>query len=125
MRILVVDDNHDVAHSLAELLRIDGQHEVAVAFGAVTAIASMRASLPDLVLCDLQLAGGMDGMALARYCRDDPQLRAVRLVAISGYSGEDDRREALAAGFEALLVKPVGYATLTDAVRHGVPDDPR
>jgi CheY-like chemotaxis protein len=125
MRILVVDDNPDVAHSLAELLRIDGHDEVAVAFDGAAAIASMRASVPDLVLSDLQLAGGMDGMALARYCRDDPQLRAIRLLAISGHSGEDDRQDALAAGFEGLLVKPVGYATLTDAVRHGVPEDRR
>ncbi|MEP7062022.1 MAG: response regulator [Betaproteobacteria bacterium] len=120
MRILVVDDNPDVANSLAELLRIDGNDEVRVEFNAAAAIASMRESLPDLVLCDLQLADGMDGTAFARYCRRDPQFSGIRMLAISGHSGEDDRQAALAAGFEGLLVKPVGYAMLTDAVRHGV-----
>jgi CheY-like chemotaxis protein len=120
MRILVVDDNPDVANSLAELLRIDGNDDVSVAFDAAAAIASMRESLPDLVLCDLQLADGMDGAAFARYCRGDPQFRGIRMLAISGHSGDDDRRGALAAGFEELLVKPVGYSILTDAVRRGV-----
>jgi CheY-like chemotaxis protein len=117
MRILVVDDNPDVAMSLAELLKIDGWDDVAVAHDGAAAIESMTARIPDLVICDLGLPGEMDGLGLARVCRSTPGFERVRLVAMSGYGGDEYRNQAVAAGFDDLLVKPVRYQALGDLVR--------
>ena len=117
MRILVVDDNRDVATMLAELLQIDGHDDVAIAHDGAAALASMRASKPDFVLCDLVLPGELDGRAIARTCRSEPQLHDVRLVAMSGYGAPEDRARAIEAGFDDLLAKPVRYETLSECIR--------
>jgi CheY-like chemotaxis protein len=119
MRILVVDDNPDVATMLAELLQIDGHEDVAVAHDGAAALASMRASKPDFVLCDLLLPGELDGRAIARTCRSEPQFHDVRLVAMSGYGSPEDRARAMEAGFDDLLAKPVRFETLSECIRQG------
>jgi CheY-like chemotaxis protein len=119
MRILVVDDNPDVATMLAELLQIDGHEDVAVAHDGDAALASMRASKPDFVLCDLLLPGELDGRAIARTCRSEPQFHDVRLVAMSGYGSPEDRARAMEAGFDDLLAKPVRFETLSECIRQG------
>lgn len=119
MRILVVDDNPDVAAMLAELLQIDGHEDVAIAHDGAGALASMRVSRPDFVLCDLVLPGELDGMAVARTCRSEPQFEDVRLVAMSGYGSPEDRARAIEAGFDDLLAKPVRFETLCACIRAG------
>ena len=116
MRILVVDDNCDVATMLAELLKLDGHEDVAIASDGVEALAAMRASTPDFVLCDLVLPGDLDGFTLARTCRGDAKLKALRLVAMSGYGGDEHRARALEAGFDDLLAKPVRFDTLSACI---------
>lgn len=117
MRILVIDDNVDVATMLAELLKLDGHEEVSIAGDGAEALAAIRASRPDFVLCDLMLPGKLDGFGLARACRDEPHLRDMPLVAMSGYGGDEDRTRALEAGFDDLLAKPVRYDTLCECIR--------
>jgi|SRR5579871_1843151 len=113
MRVLIVDDNSDVAESLAELCRIAGCEDVAIAGNAAAALAHLRARGADIVLCDLTLPGGMSGLDLAQACRRDPAIGAGRLVAISGYSGAEDRDRAYSAGFDEFVAKPVSYDTLS------------
>jgi len=119
MRILVVDDNADVATMLAELLKLDGYENVATAQDGVEALASMRDARPDFVLCDLMLPGALDGYALARTCRSEPRLKDLRLVAMSGYGGDEHRTRAMDAGFDELLAKPVHFDTLSACIRRG------
>jgi CheY-like chemotaxis protein len=57
----------------------------------------------------------MDGYELARHLRALPGLSSLRLIAVTGYSQEADRRQAEAAGFENYLVKPIQLAQL-----HGI-----
>lgn len=117
MRILVVDDNVDVATMLAELLMLDGHEEVTIAGDSAEALAAIRTSRPDLVLCDLMLPGELDGFGLARACRGEAALNALPLVAMSGYGSDEDRMRALEAGFDDLLAKPVRYETLNECIR--------
>jgi CheY-like chemotaxis protein len=121
MRILVVDDNADVATLLAELLKLEGHDDVAIARDGAEALAAIRSSIPDFVLCDLVLPGKVDGLALARSCRNDAQLKDVRLVAMSGYGGDDDRARAIEAGFDDLLPKPVRFDTLAACIARSEP----
>ncbi|MDI1449876.1 PAS domain S-box protein [Polyangium sp. 6x1] len=109
-RILVVDDNVDVAESLSMLLGIAG-HEVVTAHDGSAALEAARAFQPEVILLDIGLPG-MNGYEVARRLRQDPALRETILVALTGYGHEEVRRQAKEAGFTAHLVKPVDLATL-------------
>jgi PAS domain S-box-containing protein len=103
-RILVVDDNRDAADSLSLLLRLDG-HEVTVAYDGKGALAAAPACRPDVVFLDLGMPG-MDGYEVCRRLRQMPELNGVRLVALTGWGQEGDRRRSAEAGFDHHVVKP-------------------
>jgi CheY-like chemotaxis protein len=104
-RVLVVEDSEDAAESLGLALQIAG-HEVALASSGPQGLETANRFRPDVVLSDIGLGAGMSGYDLARAMRASPDLRGVRLVAVTGYGQEEDRRRALEAGFDAHLVKP-------------------
>ncbi|QEH34769.1 putative transcriptional regulatory protein TcrX [Aquisphaera giovannonii] len=106
-RILVVDDNPDMARSLSLLLEVLG-HDVTTALGGEQAIGLAKGSPPEFILMDIGLPI-MNGYQVAARLREEvPGLSAV-FVAISGYSQEEDRRRSREAGFAHHLVKPVDY----------------
>jgi PAS domain S-box-containing protein len=102
-RVLVVDDNTDAAHSLADLIGLLG-HRVDVAYDGPSAIAKARADPPEVVLCDIGLPG-MSGYEVAQALRT-LGAGATRLIALSGYAQPEDVKKALDAGFDAHLAKP-------------------
>jgi signal transduction histidine kinase/CheY-like chemotaxis protein len=102
--ILVVDDNRDAADMLAGLLRLQGHHAT-VAYGGAEALRQAALAPFDAGLIDVGMPD-MDGCALAQRLRADPGLRGMFLVAITGWGQEEDRRRALAAGFDAHMTKP-------------------
>ncbi|HZL20011.1 MAG TPA: ATP-binding protein [Polyangia bacterium] len=104
-KILVVEDNEDVAETLTELLEQLG-HVVRVAHDGPAALQIPDTFIPDLALLDIGLPV-MDGYELARRVRERRELRDVVLVALSGYGQESDRERSRQAGFVAHLVKPV------------------
>ena len=108
-RILVVDDHADAAEGLALLLKLHG-HETVTAENGLTAIDLARSFRPDVVLLDIGLPG-MNGYEVAQHLRDE-HTDALLLVALTGYSKEEDRRRASAAGFDHLLVKPICVESL-------------
>src|SRR5262249_30291549 len=110
LRILVVEDHRDAAETLRMLLELLG-HEVAVAHNGPAGVEAARRFRPDVVLSDLGLPG-LDGFAVARALRDDPDTAALRLIALSGYGTEEDRRRCLEAGFDLHLTKPIDLEQL-------------
>lgn len=104
-RILVIEDNPDAAEALALLLRSVG-HEVETALTGAAGVESARTFHPDLVLCDIWLAGDLDGFAVARQLRSDPACREAVLIALSGISDPGDQASAIQAGFDQFLLKP-------------------
>ena len=110
-RVLVIDDNSDAAETLAELLQSFGHH-VRIARTGPEAIEAVAALRPEVVLLDIGMPG-MDGYEVARRLRDQPGLETTKVVALSGYGSQDDRRRALEAGFDAHLVKPIDINALT------------
>ncbi|MEO7009094.1 MAG: ATP-binding protein, partial [Caldimonas sp.] len=113
-RILVVDDNRDAAASLALLLQLNG-HEVQVAHDGEEALRFARAGAPDAVVLDVGLPT-INGYEVARRMRAMPALRAIRLIALTGYGRDSDRHSAAEAGFDAYFVKPVDFDTLVRAL---------
>jgi CheY-like chemotaxis protein len=108
-RILVVDDSVDSAETLGELLRIWG-HDVRLAHDGPGAIAAAREYRPEVVLLDIGLPG-MDGFAVAAELRKEG-IGGRMLVALTGYSEQQDRDRAQKAGFDHHLVKPIDPDTL-------------
>ena len=109
-QVLIVEDNRDSAESLRMLLEIYG-YGVTLAYTGPEGVAAAIAMRPDVVLCDIGLPG-MDGFTVADTLRRAPETASVRLIAVTGYGEEEDRRRALASGFDLHLVKPVDPATL-------------
>jgi PAS domain S-box-containing protein len=110
LRILIVEDNRDAAESLRLLLELLG-HRVAVAYNGPEGVRRAREWRPDVVLCDIGLPG-LDGYAVAGELRHDPATAGARLIAITGYGQEEDRRRTRQAGFDHHLTKPVDPAIL-------------
>jgi CheY-like chemotaxis protein len=108
--VLVVDDNPDAAESLAELLRLSG-YEVRTAGDGASALRVAAAFLPEYCLLDVGLPG-MDGYELAAAMRALPEAAHAMLVAVTGYGRDEDVRQALAAGFDHHMVKPIDLAAL-------------
>jgi len=104
-RVLVVDDNRDLAESLGMVLRLWG-HDVKVVYDGPGALAAAREYRPDVVFLDIGLPG-LDGYEVARRLRGPLGFRDARVVAITGYGREEDRRKAREAGFDVHLTKPV------------------
>ena len=107
-RVLIVDDNIDVAESLALLLKLRG-HETAVAYGGREAIERARGFGADVVLLDIGLPE-MDGYEVARRIRAAGNDSA--LIAVTGYGRAEDVERARQAGFDDHLTKPVALADL-------------
>ena len=88
-RILIIEDNPDVALSLREALRYL-KHPVEVASSGPEGLEKARAFRPEVVLCDIGLPG-MDGYDVAKAFRADPGLRTTFLVALTGYALPEER----------------------------------
>jgi CheY-like chemotaxis protein len=108
--ILIVDDDPDVADSLAMMLRMLG-HEVGVAYDGRRAIDVARTLRPEVVLMDLGLPQ-MSGFALAQQLRQELAGAKLSVVAVTGFVDDDSRQRAREAGFDAFLAKPASIDDL-------------
>ncbi len=113
-RILIVDDNEDSANSLAVFLQLLG-NETHTAFDGVEAVEKAAALQPDVVLLDIGMPK-LNGYEAARRIRAQPWGEHMVLVAITGWGQDQDRRQALEAGFDSHMVKPIDPASLTTAL---------
>jgi CheY-like chemotaxis protein len=109
-RVLIVDDNADLAMGLARFLHLSG-HDIRTSSDGRTALTVARNYHPDVVLLDIGLPG-MDGYEVARRLREDEECRDTLIVAISGYGQPDDLRQGREAGFDYHFVKPLDHELL-------------
>lgn len=118
LRILVVDDNEDAAESLAMLLSLSG-HQMRIAHSGEAALIAVREFEPDVAFIDIGLPG-LNGYEVARRLRADPDTRTtLRLIALTGWGTDEDRKRAYAAGFDFHLVKPADLDGITAILRAG------
>ena len=111
-RILVVDDNHESAESLALLLKLTGSM-THTAYDGLEAVEAAATFQPDAVLLDIGLPK-MNGYEVARKIREQPWGKKMVLVALTGWGQDEDRRHSTEAGFNHHLVKPVDLAALRE-----------
>jgi PAS domain S-box-containing protein len=114
LKVLIVDDNVDMAKSIGLLLGRLG-HTISTAHDGPAALEAARAFSPDVILLDIGLPG-LDGYRVAEALRREPAFANVRLIAVSGYGQAEDCKRAEAAGFDLHLVKPVDFAALVSAL---------
>ncbi|MCA1732627.1 MAG: response regulator, partial [Acidobacteria bacterium] len=114
-RILLVEDDPPAREVLRRMLANAGA-TVSAASSAAEAIEIYRRDRPDVMVSDIAMPE-MDGLQLARAIRADHPLPRVPMIALTSYAREADRDEALAAGFDYHIAKPVDYETLILAVR--------
>jgi signal transduction histidine kinase/GAF domain-containing protein/ActR/RegA family two-component response regulator len=113
-RVLIVDDNPDASLLLAEAITEAG-HDVRTVGDGPSALQLVETFVPDVAFLDIGLPV-MDGYELAGILRQTPTLEHVRLIAISGYAQDDDRKRALASGFVEHLAKPVHLARVLECI---------
>ena len=97
---------------LVDEARATNQSDRALVSGldvGLEAVESARALRPDVVFLDISLPG-LDGYQVAARLRGEPELGQTRLVAVTGYGRDEDRRRSREAGFDGHLVKPVDLA---------------
>ena len=109
-RVLIVDDNRDAADSLGALLQVLGA-EVRVVHSGPSALETLELFKPEIAFLDIGMPE-MDGYEVARRIRGRDEWRALRLVALTGWGQERDRRLSKAAGFDDHLVKPADINSL-------------
>jgi CheY-like chemotaxis protein len=114
-RVLVIEDNMDTAESTRMLLSLAG-HEVQTAYTGAAGLEAARKFLPQVILCDIGLPGGLNGYDVVRALRKDPTLATGYVIALTGYGRDEDLRQAQEAGFDLHFTKPVDYEHLCRAL---------
>ena len=119
-RILVIDDNPDTARSYYELLTVMG-HECRFSTDARQAIDLARTLNPHLVILDIGLLPDLDGHTVARQLRDLFGME-IKIVAVTAYGRDEDRKRTRKAGFDAHVTKPMDVGLLESIVNtsHGL-----
>ncbi len=109
-RVLVVDDVQASAKTLALMLKAVGQ-DVEMRNDGQSAIEAAALWRPSVIFLDIGMPQ-MDGYEVARRLRQMPEMANVKLVALTGYGQDEDRRRALQAGFNHHLVKPASIEAI-------------
>ncbi len=116
LRVLVVDDDEQFSHFLKEVLEdMPEVTSVTVADSGYVAGNLIPRFKPDVVLLDLMMPG-VDGFEVCRLIKQDMETRFIRVIAMSGYCSEENRRKIVEAGAEICLAKPFTIEELQRAL---------
>jgi CheY-like chemotaxis protein len=112
--ILIADDSHDSANTLCSLFGAHG-YKTHVAYDGVAVLEAATAHVPDVILLDLGMPE-MDGLHVARFIREDEQLKDKVLIAITGHADEMHRSQCNAVGFDYVFAKPAVWEELKSTI---------
>lgn len=118
-KVLVIEDNEDVAGTLIDWLESTG-HRAWIARSGQRGVALVQEVRPEVVLCDLGLPG-MDGIEVCRSIRGLPIPKQPVMIALTGWGRDGDKMKTAAAGFDHHLVKPVALDKLDTLLRSTAP----
>lgn len=113
-KLLLVEDSESVWGFLSRRLERRG-HQVLMAHDGEAGLAAANASMPDLILLDMNLPL-MDGWTVARALKSDAATRAIPIIALTAHAMADDRDKALLAGCDEYHPKPVDFAKLIEQI---------
>lgn len=116
LKVLIVDDSEDILEIMKALMELEGA-EVTLAGNGLEALERLNGdNVFDLVLSDLGMPV-MNGLELIGRIRADSRFNALPVVALTGFGASQDKAEALTAGFNAHVDKPVAFEVLQETVR--------
>ena len=118
--ILVVDDNQLNRELVSDVLEAAG-YTVLQADSAEVGLETVRSVQPDLILMDIGLPG-MDGYEALRRLKAQPATRAIPVIALTAFAMTGDEAQALRAGFDGYLTKPIQTRTLAATVQRWLPE---
>lgn len=116
-RVVLVEDSEDVRELMKECIEHLG-HEVLVAQDGIEGVDLITGVWPDIALVDVGLPS-IDGYEVARRVRQQPRGAGVRLIALTGYGGDDVVKAAQAAGFDDHITKPIEIDRLRELLARG------
>ena len=114
VRVLLVEDTEDNRMMMRRLLELSG-YRVSEAVNGLEAVKAAERETPSIILMDLSLPL-VDGLAATRRIRQLPDLADVPIIAVSAHDTADFHAEALAAGCDAYITKPIDYTELEDLI---------
>jgi CheY-like chemotaxis protein len=114
--VLLVEDTEDNRQMMRRLLELSGYY-VVEAINGVEAVEMANQVRPQIILMDLSLPF-IDGLAATRQIRSLPGLSKVPIIAVSAHDTADFHNEALDAGCNAYITKPIDYPELEELVSH-------
>jgi len=117
--ILIAEDSRDGREMLQVLLGLKGYRVLAAADGK-RAVEVALASVPDLILLDLELPG-LDGLSVARDLRRNSSFRKVPIIILSGHDPTEHKQSAIEAGCTDYLLKPLDFEKLNEILQSEVP----
>lgn len=112
--VLLVEDTEDNRFMMRRLLEMTG-YRVVEAKNGEEAVKVARAEWPDLILMDLSLPV-IDGLAATRLIRQLPRLKKTPIIAVSAHDSSDFREEALEAGCNSYITKPIDFNELEQLI---------
>ena|SRR5947209_7796622 len=113
--ITVIEDYDSFRYSLRQLLEFEG-YEVAEAADGEAGLALLEEITPDMILLDLTLPG-IDGISTARKIRESERLHSIPIFALSAHDLPDLQSEAIAAGCNCYLTKPIDFDELNKLLK--------
>lgn len=117
--VLIVEDNPMNMTLARDVLSYEG-YVVLEATTAEQGLELARLQQPAVILLDIQLLEGMDGLEAVKLLKHDERTSAIPVVAVTAFAMKDDRQRALDAGFDGYLKKPYSLQDLRDEVRRFV-----
>lgn len=120
-KILIIEDNEQNRYLATFLLEQHG-YEVVCAFDGPSGIELVKTVKPALILLDIQLPL-MDGYAVARALRNNPDLRDIPIIAVTSYAMVGDREKSLAAGCNGYIEKPINPNTFVAEIERFLPSN--
>jgi len=115
-RVLIVDDDVELAESLAKMIEAAGIYDTRMVHSAAEAVAAAVEFPPTIIFLDIELPD-MSGYEVAKLLHQHAHLQATRLIALTDSIEHPAREDARAAGFERYLVKPVTAVELQKVLR--------
>jgi DNA-binding response OmpR family regulator len=114
--VLIIEDHADIRRLIRLTLELE-DHEIHEAANGIEGLAEARRLQPDVVLLDVMLPGGQDGISVCRELRADAAFDRTSVVMLSALSAHSDRATGLGAGANAYLAKPFSPLKLIDTIR--------
>ncbi len=115
-KVLVVEDDQDNREMVLKVLKHNGYQAIEAVDGE-EAIEKTKAEKPDLILLDLYIPK-MDGYEVTRRLKGDRGLKHIPIIALTAHAMKGNREEALAAGCDGYIAKPINVRELPQQIEH-------